>query len=239
MQDKLLVITCGHTPQNHFLLEESLKRNGLELHLFGVGKNWAEENDGESWDSRFIKNKLLHSKEYVEEHGKDFSHVLFLDGSDTLVFGNKEEILDEFDDFKKPFVISTEKNYYPKFELEAGMDALAPRKTPFKYINGGAFMGTTEAYIETMNIILASVGNPHFGDQDLFMRVLLNGKLPDIELDYFCSLFQSLYECKPDEVVLEGGTRFRNKITGMMPLILHWNGKVKGRETLFSRVYGI
>jgi len=159
--------------------------------------------------------------------------VLFADAFDVLFLDPLPGIVERFRAIGKPILFSAEKGCYPSWDL--AVDYPKP-VTPWSYLNSGAYIGYAgplKAMLREM-LALPSVREDAM-DQELATLVYLYGSSA-MAIDHRCEVFMNLHLSQWD---LEWtGKRYRNRVTGTLPSILHFNGNAKNDQRRFSRRLG-
>ena len=126
-----LITVATHSESYFPLLEESCKKNNLELIVLGFGQKWQ----GFSW-----KYKLV--SEYIKNLPLD-EIVIFTDAFDVIVLHNKNNcILNRFLEFDSDIVVSVLNMKDPFLQMIS--DKMFPRCQNNK-INSGLYMGRVHA----------------------------------------------------------------------------------------------
>ncbi|WP_245751689.1 glycosyltransferase [Marinospirillum celere] len=196
------------------------------------------------------KDRLLNM---VLDNVSDNSIVMFVDGYDTVLLAGKDEIINNFNSYNSPLVVSAEINCHPDSSLasefpESQYDA--------RFLNTGGFIGYAWA-IKKMIKKAQQIEVPDdpklkLSNQYRWIRVYLDKK-DKISLDLSSKLFLSASTKKearqydkysekrikklylnPDFAKEEmsrifnlmeiKGKRVKAKNSGSMPCVLHWNG---------------
>jgi hypothetical protein len=192
---RLKVITTTSDLSKCRQLEYSLKYWGYDY--FIIQHEWTGFLD-----------KLRHTYYYLKSL-EGYTHFLYSDAWDTFALKGPESIPEI-----EGLLISAERACYPHTEKAV----LYPDNTsPFKYVNGGGFMGEISAFLKIYE------GNPpkdEMNDQvwltDIFLKYLGTG---EISLDYGCQVFQTVAFCPEDN--FKGAY---NKVTDSFPIFWHGNG---------------
>lgn len=127
-----------------------------------------------------------------------------------------EAIKNNFDLEKITF--NAEKICYPKSDLAN----IYPKiNTEWKYLNGGIYVGKAGKIKTMLEGLLPKINGTI--DQEVFSVAFLN-KEYDIELDYYCKVFQTLAALDESDLTIENNKIINNK-TNTEPVLLHGNGK--------------
>jgi hypothetical protein len=88
----------------------------------------------------------------------------------------------------------------------------------YKYLNSGGIYGTFDAFVRALKVAESYKVSD---DQWCWTKAWLDGKI-ELELDYECRIFQSLYRSEED--MDYSGSRIRNRLTSSEPCVFHGNG---------------
>lgn len=196
---RLKVITTVSSIDNPGLkkLEHSLRHFNYDykiLHNPNIGWDWG------GWDT--------HYKWLCSDEAKEYTHVIYTDGFDTLALGGQDECEKALKKILEPnpdaFVYSTEKNFFPFEEydnyLHSGRAEQYPSNfftdanlglTPnhrWRYVNGGQYAGSIEAVKHWYETVDKSRNNQYYANKYF---VTSNDK-KDLILDFGCDLFQTV-----------------------------------------------
>lgn len=203
------------------LLDSIARWKGYKIHYRADGQRWLGYQLKLKETLNVVQN--LHENEIV----------MHLDAYDTFVLTHAQEVYSKFKKFKKPIVISTEKNLAPNIEfdpIKTKMERVYPKSpTPFRWINSGTYIGTA-GKIKTM---LSSMGDRFFckdpfdkdyhysDDQRCFHTYFLKNQ-DQIALDYYQDIFYCMWDTQNAKFIKK--TRRIVSETGSQPCILHGNG---------------
>jgi len=176
--------------------------------------------DGRPW---LWKQKVEWELEMSLRHPKD--HFVFTDAFDFLFVGTKEEL----DEAVLPYdlILTTDREDvngcpWPKPGLKSDYDLIRKATSPWCFINGSGPAGTGEAIAKAIQFGFNSFPFPEWAtDQMFWTQLYLRGY--SCELDMDCSITQSLYNRKDNELGIVGD-RFTNGITGKKPQFIHATG---------------
>jgi hypothetical protein len=125
-------------------------------------------------------------------------------------------IVNNFDLDKITF--NAEKNCWPRADLASQYPHV---DSQWKYLNAGAYVGKAKNIVNALENLLPVIKN---GDDQLeFSKAYVNN-LFNIEIDYKCNVFQTLYMLGQNDLTSDNGELINN-ITKTYPLLLHGNGK--------------
>lgn len=192
---------------------ETLRRNGIEQYVYGLGEQW-QGNGMKQVAALHVAQMFL---------GK-YKFILALDAYDVFCLAPEDEIIWKFMSFQHPMVIAGEINCWP--DKDRTKDYPAPRcQTPYKHLNGGAYMAQTEYLAWKLKEWGVSPDFRAPSDQ----RFLTDQYLKDhrsMKIDEECVLFQTM--CRADlKKLVFSGRRLVNLETETVPCFLHGNGKAK------------
>lgn len=217
---KLAFITACVYPSTQpiHMLQASADRLDIKLQPYGVG-----ESPGGWGDIKVTK--LLPCLDRLKAKG--YTHVLYIDGVDSLFVRGYDAIMDEYYALASPeLLMSTEVDCWPLGRLAPFFDSDA--QTRFRYPNAGQYMGEID-YIAEKFAMLQQEYFRIFGDVDQawITQGIVDGKMDGLVLDTTCSIFQSM----------SGAATSRNPDT----CVLHFNGgyvdPVDGRDARMKPVW--
>jgi hypothetical protein len=220
----LCILSCAYEhPERAKLLQESCDHFGLPLVMCG---------GDDKWPGTFRKGKIIAAWEAILYLRKEFGHVLWTDGFDSIVTANANKILSKFyvglyAQSYAPMVFSVETNCYPDSRL-AGQYLENPcsrrdeiRYGPWKYLNAGGWIGRTDYVLKAIETALEHTPpRPECRDSDQYIwsRAFLDGMLPRTRLDHAFDIFRTMWrqetrDCLPEEEVGDA-------------CVVHYNGAV-------------
>lgn len=197
------------------------RRVGLEPMLYGIG-SVPHPHGKDSQGSEVVK--------LLEEAKAEF--VMGVDAFDVAFLAGMDEILDKFQAFEHPFVMSAEREGVrglDKTQVEI-FNQCAKAGGYFAQPNIGCWIGertyTLKCFNEAQRLYegkLDDPEHPYSYDNHYQWLAMMKawGGLP-FEIDWHCSIFQSMnqahlaVECR--------GKRVFNKATQTMPSLIHYNG---------------
>lgn len=181
-------------------------------------------------DIEILPNLLEWTSDYyaksysVFERLKNFNKdtiVLVCDAYDVLPVNSVnnqilyESIVNNFDLDKITF--NSEKNCYPDGWL---VSDYPHTDSDWKYLNAGIYVGKSSNILKLLEEALPKmIGSM---DQRVFSHLFVSN-LHNIDLDYECKIFQSLYMLSDDDLIINGDTIINSK-TKTKPLLIHGNG---------------
>lgn len=215
MNIKFITIETRYAQQESNLLK-SAKINGIDIEVVGKGVPWE-------W--YITKFEIL--DKYLSNVKEDY--ICFTDSKDVLFLGTKSNIIDVYKKhFLNKIVFNAEINCWPDISIS---NQFPKQEFTFKYLNSGCYIGPTKLIHklikESLKFSKQDYNENPFGhfnnDQFVCQKTYLNNLFADdIELDYYCRLFQTLYGVQDEIEYLE--TSIYNKHTKSNPLIIHGNG---------------
>ena len=126
---KLAVITPAHKPYSGGLMERSAARVGISVIRYGEEKEWPND---------FRQAKMVEAAECIRTLPDEYTHVLFVDASDSLFLGDEQEILSHADIC---VTIQGEKGCYP----HPGLKQFYPfNSRPWRHVNSGGWIAPRE-----------------------------------------------------------------------------------------------
>lgn len=196
---------------------DSCEHLGINLQLYGLGEPYLGLRDAKV--AQLIKNldKL------------DTEYVMISDSNDVLFVRTANEILSRYHELRRPVIFAAEKQCFPQ-PLMA--DCYPKISTPWKYLNGGGYIGKKEDILAML--VAALKLKPHPSnlyrsrdwecDQFLFAQLLIEGY--GITLDTSCSIFQCVGDITEDEYEKAD------------PCLYHYNGHSKGIVEQYNKRFG-
>lgn len=197
------VYTVATEAEKAHRLIYSTECNGMDLNMLGKGLDKFDmTNTGGG-----IKINLL--REALKSHD-DNDLILFLDGYDTFILGDWDEIEARFLGFGCDMVFSAETTCWPDSQLSHLFQA----DTDYKFLNSGTFIGRAGA----IKALIAEEITNLDDDQRYITTKYLSGD-HNIRLDTECYIFQT----HADNVVIKNGFTY-NDHTNCYAVIYHGNG---------------
>jgi hypothetical protein len=219
-------------PEVLWPLARSARWVGHRLRVMGIGSAYGSHADA----------KIHRLLRFVM--GLDADFVLHADGRDSLIVGDREEIVGKFESFNSDFVISMETGCWPlrHSAWAAGFPAMPDGRN---WPNAGGWMGTKQGVIRVLKEAIAHQKRLQAGDlagypedsrhlllqldqddQLLLQLVYLEGRR--IVGDTGCRIFTNIGTADPglmDNREYEFiGPRIRLKSSGEMPCVIHFSG---------------
>ncbi len=220
----LLVCTMNYArpPVDMTLLKASCERVGIPLATWGDGEGWPFYGVG----------KIEHARRFLLGRTEEF--VLYTDSQDSLLVHGEHSIMDGWRLAGAPgILLQAETNCYPEGSW-ASEYPVPPRRSPWRYICAGGWMGRRLALIEALDQIMSrelwTSGEGGCDQRDWTDWYLRHPGARDLaSLDTECEVFQSA----PGEQMAPDGM---NLVTGSYPSCWHWNGRVPGREEWWKKI---
>lgn len=187
------------------------------------------EYDYEALDCQYtwFADKMIYPAAYLETIKDEYTHFMFLDGTDTFVLGNQKEIEERYLEFWNPkaIIMSCEKACWPKAELS---EQYPPCETEWKHLNSGSYIAPIDVWLKMW--YENKTKDSYYDDQLWYHERFLSDKYPFI-LDNYCLIFQSIAHDQKDNTgrkwhsfrTREG--RVHNFKTNTHPVAIHGNGK--------------
>ncbi|CEP02364.1 DUF5672 domain-containing protein [Plasmodiophora brassicae] len=181
----------------------------------------------------------------LRQHDPD-DIVMFVDAYDVLLVDTEANIVDKFLAMNEPVVFTAEKGCWPFMDGRPDgericQDEYPASPTPYRYLNSGGWIGYAGAAVKAFEEMMAlPEASAKAIDQELASLVLLHGRAR-VALDHRASIFQSVH-LSVDDLVVEHepsqgnlDSRWRNRVTGTYPSVLHFNGNGKGHQAEMER----
>jgi hypothetical protein len=202
-------------------LKKKVENNNEKIIVLG-----EHENRTIGWEShQNFGVKLREVSEFVIKSFLDPDDiVLMTDAYDVAYFGNKDEIIRRFHNFKKPIVFGSEKNCFPDPQM---IHFYNDKEYEFSFLNSGMFIGKVWALREC-------ISDYQYNDRDDDQRYWTKQFItrPDlIELDYDNRLFLNQYDIDMSKFDLNNHQVFYKNRN---PLFVHVNGPNK--ELIYSLI---
>ncbi|VDM96070.1 unnamed protein product [Thelazia callipaeda] len=226
---KLTVVTVA-TEETDGLkrLARTVEAKDMKLEVFGLGEEWrggdVTKEMGGGQKVRILRKSLDKYKD------QDDIVILFVDGYDTILLGNEEEILGKFLTFFEEFrvVFSAETFCWPQKSLAPSYPIV---NFGYRYLNSGVFMGYAPEIWKLLNYENVEDDDD---DQLYYTRLYLDKQIRNslqMTLDSTGVLFQNLHGVSED-VTLEldndsGVYSIHNIIYNTHPIVIHGNGLSK------------
>ena len=217
-------------------LIKTSKNLGIEVEVIGMNRPYYHN-----------ATKLVYLREYLNKL-RDDDIVMFIDAFDVLIIQNKKTILEKFLKANQPFIMSAERNCYPK-DFYPNYHPNNPKYkvknfvrdksdwTKHQYINTGSYI----AYVKNIKQWIDDL-NPDKHDSDQRQVQRLYFAKPDkrhFVLDYKCDLFMPMAYVESKDVEFKDRKVFNLK-THTYPAVIHTNGS-KAKfwfDKVYNRIFG-
>jgi hypothetical protein len=205
---KFHILTYSTESHNENL---NLLTNNLNVFMLPILTDWT-------WD--FYPKSL--SVQTTLKTLNDDDVVLVCDAHDVLpLSGLSNDIL--FDKIKDNFnldkiTFNAEKNCYPDINL---IPQYPNVNSEWKYLNAGIYVGKVKNVLTMLENSLPKIKNNM--DQNIFSILYVNSEF-NIDIDYECKVFQTMFELNPEDLTIIDGKIYNNK-TKTNPVLFHGNGK--------------
>ena len=204
----MLYIATVATHSERYLpvLDKMIEDKGIKLEKLGMGKQYT---------GHFMKD--LEMIEFLKDKKED-DIVIFVDGFDSLILGNKEEIFEKFKETGKKMILSVE-NIRSSFLLHS----YNFEKVMGKYVNTGLYMGYAGYMKNILNDIYSNDYDKN-SNQKTWSRYLNSNidRLEDFSLDNESKLFLNHSFTCNNKFKLENKRIKLN--TGIEPVFIQGNG---------------
>lgn len=200
-------------PPNGWRIEESARRVGIEVKMFGGG--WKK------WEN--FKTKLEILLKEIPKYKKEYDLVLFTDARDVMYWKGKQDILESLEKFKDyKMVVNAETNCYPNKDLAESQMKI--EKSKYRFLNSGMFIGEIDFVIDVLKKCMEDKLDD---DQESLQNIyIIDSK--NIKLDSNCELFQVMwdedYARSANIDVIFNNRWIYNKKTKTYPSIFHSPG---------------
>ena len=236
MRINLAVITCCMYPDTsriHYL-QESCDKQGIFLLPHGIGATFA------GWANALISQTLPAMMELKRE---GYTHVLYTDGSDSIIITPQDEIISKYQHLGEPScLMSSDCECFPPLNGES----FPPTETRWRYVNGGGYIAEIGFFISVMT----KLAQKYSTDGNHQSWIVQEWPIPGFRLDSNCEIFQPMDDSVEFEVIRnsdpkEKWARIINLETLSFPNVLHFRGgfsdPATGRdfriETVWRRLY--
>jgi len=219
----LLIFTCDYdTPRIDLsLLRRSCELYDIELATYGTG----------IYPGHALA-KIRDAAKFLETREEPF--VLFTDGADTFINGTSKSILEKYQQVGSLILVSAEKNCWPDVNLSTHYP-IVDRRSPWRYINSGGWMGERGAVIEALLSMSDNIDNWGNDDQLCWTKWYLyrKGRLITT-IDSGCNVFQTMASAASHELSPDGS----NAVTHNTPSVYHFNGRSPGIGNWYRMLTG-
>ena len=219
--------TVATDPAKGHKLQQSASHHGWYLNNLGNGVKW----EGGTMEGQGGGHKINLVKKYMEN--LDDSDVLvFLDGYDTFLSDNLDEILYRYREMNSEVIFSSERICWPDELIGSELKALnTNQNTPYQYLNSGMYIGRVGRLKE---LFAEDIKNDE--DDQLYCQkqYLKNPKGIVMDVEQYIWMTSDL------NVIYKEGQLF-NPTSSCFGCAYHGNGGKKEKdyaETLYLQVYG-
>ena len=242
-KDGFLAITYASSINDKFCktLYSSIS-NRVPLMVVGLGGSSDKLNKKLSAFGK-ISNQLLNKYPDIT--------LLFLDGFDVLFQQGPREIMKKYKEINTPLVYSAEKNCWPgknktfcdlyprNFKVQDIYNQTRSKddsKVPVRFLNSGLLIGSVLESVDFFKDTIKYIENKVDDDQEIANLIFTSGK-HNMTVDYYSSMFQSMWKSIRDIKVNYTNGLFQNIRTGTFPSLIHFNGDKSGLEITESRLW--
>lgn len=212
---KLAFITSALYPTRervHFL-DDSCKRQGIELLPHGIGEQFT------TWRNMMLYYALPHIKQL---HDQGYTHVLYMDGVDSLVLASEAEIVCKYAEMGSPSILfSAQTIRFPPGEI----GNFYPSQGPWRFPNAGQWIAETRYAMEMWD----SIAREHDTDENPQGWVCNSWPIAEAKLDSGCRIFQAIED--REDFIAYAPKRVFNCATKYYPCVLHFPGGYADPET--------
>lgn len=190
---KTTIVLCNNVKDS--ITENCLSSMGIPYVALG--------KDIKDWDN-ILKMELVLN--YIEKYQP--LQVLYMDSIDVVVVGDIGKCDCVLEEHKCKMLFSSETKFYPRCPSLMNVEEFEKEKSPNQYfaLNAGCWIGYSEFLAKVLKEAL-SMDMSHYKEKnsrhleeyritksDQFRwHILYQKHYPDIKLDHFCEIFQSLY----------------------------------------------
>lgn len=226
------ILTVGtHNKGYYEILQESCKRNNLELINLGWGKEWKGFT---------MRYDLM--DEYLEnQHNNEI--IMFIDAYDVFFLEGEEEILKKFYSYKKNIVFGLQNGLFPSFTFT---------KCDGNVLCGGSYIG----YSKNIKDLLKTLKNKELynkynnDDQELLNNICVLNKdyfnenvAFDLEMKIFFITDATLFITPAYLLKKDIGLKIKDNkllnLNDLQPSVVHLAGNVSGKKYLKHLNYDI
>ena len=208
-------------------LKHSAKYFDLEVINLGKGVKW----EGGDMKTQGGGHKINLVKEYLKDK-RDSDIFIFLDGYDTFLFDNVDEILYRYKEWGAKAIFSSERFCFPDEGLAPALKALNTNThTPYQYLNSGMYIGRIGRLKELFAEELQNSDDDQLYVQKQYLQ---NPSGIDLDVEQYIWI---THETQVEKV----GKQLYNPITRCYGCAYHGNGgsyeKVRC-QSLYESLYG-
>ena len=209
------IVSCG---TDETKMEKNLSSIDVNIGKNVVWRGGTMEGPGGGQKINLMKNYLSSLSE------NDI--VMFIDGYDTFLAADREEIVNRYLGFDADIVFSAEKTCWPDPSLA---DLHPPSHTECRYLNSGTYIGTVKA----LRALFFDTIEDHEDDQLYIQKQFLSGR-HNIVLDVESYIFFCLAKAEKD--VLVKSNYIINTASNCTTCVIHGNGGNQTKE-FFDNLY--
>ena len=208
-------------------LIHSVNNVGWYLNNLGEGVKW----EGGTMKGKGGGHKINLVKEYIKDK-KDSDVLIFLDGYDTFISDNIDEILYRYNEWNTEILFSSERFCWPDELIAPKLKELnSNQDTPYQYLNSGMYIGRIGRLKE---LFAEEIKNDD--DDQLYVQkqYLKNPKGIELDVEHYVWM---TYE---SATTLKNGQLY-NPLTRCFGCAYHGNGGAKEKShctNLYRQLYG-
>lgn len=227
-----LVTTANYWPDDsipyywHKDMMASLKKFGRNPIVLGAACSWL---------GLMTKPRLL--KEWLDRNWQSFDCLIVFDAFDIIWARDPNEVVDDWHNMGRPFIIGGEKAIFPPEFDEKQFPECA---SPYRFPNSGFIICTPQDMVKTLEAMkmeeivneeVREDGSVHHGnDQREYIKLFLQQPVP-MRIDTETKFVWNLCDSTPEE--FDWSTPIpRNKHTGNCPATFHGNGSGKDPKVM-------
>lgn len=193
--------------------------HGVHVELLGIGHEFVSN----SQRMEILRDAL----EEMGEQQRQSTVAVAMDGSDTLINGSSDVIIERFKHMNTRVLIAAEKAYtYQDFQYKGKFDKIIT-PYPYRYVNAGSFMGYGNSLLSLMNELLhiKSTRWPSGNDQGLLGIWAFHNMEHEIlmKMDLNCEIFWVTTNEWDNllEASMSAEKFIQNTLTNTFPPIIH------------------
>ena len=216
------VCTVATDEEKASKLLTSCKNQNVEIVNLGKGVKW----EGGTMEGQGGGHKINLVKKYIKDK-KDSDVFLFLDGYDTFLSDNTDEIISRYIEFFHKIVFSSERFCWPDERHGSELKALnTDQSTPYQYLNSGMYIGRVGELKKLFSAPIKNVDD----DQLYVQKQYLKGKC-----DIVCDVEGYMFSTHEPNITRKNGQLF-NPVTNCYTCAYHGNGGEDAKDVL-NRIY--
>lgn len=186
-----------HKPDNISIISimtpDVVKESPLHYQLTKNGYSYINSvpKNHKMWINRHKPRYLIEALEQV-----DTEYCLILDGNDTAIVRDLDEIINVFECYEKNIVFNSTSNCFPnlpidKIEYVDDYNARPILFGPFCYLNAGVCFGYTKALKEFYKEVVEQIEKENVPSEQYYVRKIMGKHQDTVFFDYDCRLFQA------------------------------------------------